>query len=121
MHELRHTFVALWVAAGRNIKEVSVAAGHSSVAFTLDRYGHLYELPDDDLQDQLDVQLGSLVADSARTESVVEMSAVQGSPSLTWAFVSGPNGIRTRVTALKGQRPNLARRWGLQAFETTGA
>jgi hypothetical protein len=43
MVELRHTFVALWVAAGPNPKEVSIRAGHSSVAFTLDRYGHLYE------------------------------------------------------------------------------
>ena len=34
IHELRHTFVALWVAAGANPKEVSVRAGHSSVAFT---------------------------------------------------------------------------------------
>jgi integrase len=42
-HDLRHSFVALWVAAGANVKEVSVRAGHSSVAFTLDRYGHLYE------------------------------------------------------------------------------
>lgn len=31
VHELRHTFVALWVAAGVNPKEVSVRAGHLSV------------------------------------------------------------------------------------------
>jgi len=41
-HDLRHTFVSLWIAAGANPKEVSVRAGHSTVAFTLDRYGHLY-------------------------------------------------------------------------------
>ena len=40
-HDLRHTAVALWIAAGANPKEVSVRAGHTSVAFTLDRYGHL--------------------------------------------------------------------------------
>jgi transposase InsO family protein len=34
--------VALWIAAGANPKEVSARAGHSSVSFTLDRYGHLY-------------------------------------------------------------------------------
>ena len=37
VHELRHTFVALWIDAGLNPKEVSIRAGHSSVAFTLDR------------------------------------------------------------------------------------
>ena len=66
VHELRHTFVALWVAAGRNPKEVSVAAGHSTVAFTLDRYGHLYETTDEDVQDRLDALLPNPVAAPAR-------------------------------------------------------
>jgi integrase len=56
-HELRHTFVALWVAAGANPKEVSIRAGHSSVAFTLDRYGHLYEDAEDEIPDRLDALL----------------------------------------------------------------
>lgn len=54
VHELRHTFVALWVDAGANVKEVSVRAGHSSVAFTLDHYGHLYEDRSDTLAERLD-------------------------------------------------------------------
>lgn len=58
-HDLRHTFVALWVSLGRNAKEVSTVAGHSSVAFTLDRYGHLYDVPEDDLGDKLDLLLGA--------------------------------------------------------------
>jgi integrase len=57
VHELRHTFVALWVDAGAGVKEVSVRAGHSSVAFTLDHYAHLYEDRSDALADQLDVLL----------------------------------------------------------------
>jgi integrase len=73
VHDLRHTFVSLWIAAGRNVKEVSVAAGHSSVAFTLDRYGHLYERDDEALQDELDAQLRGLSAVSTRTASVVEL------------------------------------------------
>jgi len=46
LHEARHTAVSLWLAAGINLRAVSTYAGHSSVAFTLDRYGHL--LPDDE-------------------------------------------------------------------------
>lgn len=42
-HDLRHAAVASWIAAGANPKEVAVRAGHTSVAFTLDRYGHLFE------------------------------------------------------------------------------
>jgi len=56
-HDLRHTFVSLWIAAGADPKEVSVRAGHSSVAFTLDRYGHLYEDADDAVSDRLDALL----------------------------------------------------------------
>jgi len=40
IHDLRHTAVALWIAAGANPKEVAARAGHASVSFTLDRYGH---------------------------------------------------------------------------------
>jgi integrase len=42
IHDCRHTAISLWIAAGTNIKQVSTYAGHESVAFTLDRYGHLY-------------------------------------------------------------------------------
>jgi integrase len=42
-HGLRHSFVAILVAAGCNVREVSEWAGHNSVAFTLTRYGGLFE------------------------------------------------------------------------------
>jgi integrase len=41
LHEARHTAASFWIAARLNIKTVSVYMGHASVAFTLDRYGHL--------------------------------------------------------------------------------
>jgi len=69
-HELRHTFVALWIAAGANPKEISVRAGHSSVAFTLDRYGHLYEDAEDQIPERLDALLFTQDAHQARTRTV---------------------------------------------------
>jgi integrase len=54
VHDLRHTAVALWIAAGANPKQVSVRAGHTSVAFALDRYGHLFPDADTQLRKQLD-------------------------------------------------------------------
>ncbi len=42
IHDQRHTAISLWIKAGINVKDVSVHACHTSVAFTLDRYGHLY-------------------------------------------------------------------------------
>jgi integrase len=54
IHDLRHTAVALWIAAGANPKEVAARAGHASVSFTLDRYGHLYSEADLTLRERLD-------------------------------------------------------------------
>jgi integrase len=44
IHDLRHTAVALWIAAGASPKEVAQQAGHTPVSFVLDRYGHLAPL-----------------------------------------------------------------------------
>jgi integrase len=41
LHECRHTFASLMIAAGVNAKALSEYMGHSSVTITLDRYGHL--------------------------------------------------------------------------------
>jgi integrase len=41
LHECRHTFASLMIAAGVNAKTQSTFMGHSSVNITLDRYGHL--------------------------------------------------------------------------------
>lgn len=40
LHDLRHTSATLLVSSGLNIKAVSSRIGHSSVALTLDLYGH---------------------------------------------------------------------------------
>jgi integrase len=59
IHDLRHTAVALWIAAGANPKDVAARAGHASVSFTLDRYGHLYPEADSALRDRLDALYGT--------------------------------------------------------------
>ncbi len=43
VHDMRHTAVALWIAAGANPKQLAAWAGHTSVAVVLDRYGHLFD------------------------------------------------------------------------------
>ena len=66
--------MALWVAAGADPKEVSVRAGHSSVAFTLDRYGHLYQDAEDDIPERLDALLFASLAAPPRPHSSGEIS-----------------------------------------------
>jgi hypothetical protein len=80
IHDLRHTAVALWIAAGANPKEVAARAGHTSVSFTLDRYGHLYPEADSALRDRLDALHGGTQAAPAST--VVR---------LRWRAGRGPN------------------------------
>jgi integrase len=53
-HDMRHTAVALWIAAKASPLEVSRRAGHSSVSFTLDRYGHLFPDADANVADKLE-------------------------------------------------------------------
>lgn len=41
LHECRHTFASMMIAAGVNAKALSTYMGHASITITLDRYGHL--------------------------------------------------------------------------------
>lgn len=54
LHDLRHTAVALWIAAGVSPKGIATRAGHRSVATVLDRYGHLLEGAERQADDELD-------------------------------------------------------------------
>ena len=52
IHDLRHTAVALDRGQGL-AKEVAARAGHTSVSFVLDRYGHLFPEADTALRARL--------------------------------------------------------------------
>jgi len=41
LHECRHTFASLMIAAGVNAKSLSTYMGHANIATTFDLYGHL--------------------------------------------------------------------------------
>lgn len=40
-HDLRHTYATLSIQNGSDIKTISESLGHSTVSFTMDRYGHV--------------------------------------------------------------------------------
>ena len=42
VHDLRHTAISFWIAAGYDPTTVAALAGHSSVSTVFDRYGHLW-------------------------------------------------------------------------------
>jgi len=68
-HDLRHTAVALWIAQGANPKQVAARAGHSSVSFALDRYGHLFPEADEALLVGLEAAHNAASAESLRSRS----------------------------------------------------
>ena len=41
LHEGRHTFASMMIAAGVNAKALSSYLGHANISITFDRYGHL--------------------------------------------------------------------------------
>ena len=57
LHESRHTFASLMIAAGVNAKALSTYLGHSSVTITFDRYGHLMPGNEDEAAALLDAYL----------------------------------------------------------------
>lgn len=65
LHEARHTFASLMIAAGVGAKELSAYMGHASVMITLDRYGHLMPGNEREAAERLDSYLARASAASA--------------------------------------------------------
>jgi integrase len=57
LHECRHTFASLMIAAGVNAKALSAYMGHATISITLDRYGHLMPGNEDEAAKRLDEYL----------------------------------------------------------------
>jgi integrase len=57
LHEARHTFASLMIAAGVNAKALATYMGHASVTITYDRYGHLMPGNEDEAATLLDSYL----------------------------------------------------------------
>jgi integrase len=59
LHECRHSFASLAIAAGVNAKALSTYLGHTSVSITYDRYGHLMPGNEEEAASLLDQFLGA--------------------------------------------------------------
>ncbi len=57
LHDCRHTFASLMIAAGVNAKALSTYMGHASITMTLDRYGHLFPGSEEEAAGMLDAYL----------------------------------------------------------------
>jgi integrase len=65
MHDCRHTFASLMIAAGVNAKALSTFMGHATISITLDRYGHLMPGAEDEAASLMDAYLRAARTPSA--------------------------------------------------------
>ena len=58
LHDLRHAFATTLIGAGVNVKAVSEALGHASVAFTMDTYQHVLPTMGEQVTAAIETALG---------------------------------------------------------------
>lgn len=75
MHEARHTFASLMIAAGVNARALATYMGHASVTITYDRYGHLMPGNESEAAALLDAYL-------ERADTRARLAAVDGAHEL---------------------------------------
>ncbi|MFF9215515.1 tyrosine-type recombinase/integrase [Streptomyces viridosporus] len=71
MHQLRHTYASLLIAAGESVKVVSERLGHTNAAMTLNVYSHLFPDSEDKTRRAIDGAFAAPLqdhADSVRTD-----------------------------------------------------
>jgi len=59
LHECRHTFASLMIAAGVNAKALSTYMGHANIQITFDKYGHMMPGNESQAAELLDAYLGA--------------------------------------------------------------
>ncbi len=90
-HSLRHSNASVRIKNGQNLKYLSKQMGHSSVAFTLDVYGHLFEDDQKFLREQAGLLAGVLTTQAKRktksgsSKTVAKTVAVQKKGSRVFA------------------------------------
>jgi hypothetical protein len=57
LHECRHGYASVMIAAGVNVKALSTFMGHANIRITLDQYGHLLPGAEDEAAGLLDAFL----------------------------------------------------------------
>jgi integrase len=73
LHEARHSYASMMIAAGVNAKSIQTYMGHSSITVTYDRYGHLFPGNLDEAAGLLDAYLARAASpDQASDELDVE-------------------------------------------------
>jgi integrase len=71
LHECRHTFASLMIAAGVNAKALSTYMGHANISITMDKYGHMMPGNEEEAAGLLDAYL-------ARADTAARLAQIEG-------------------------------------------
>ena len=71
-HDLRHTYVAIRIAAGAHTKEIQEECGHSSYKTTMDIYGSLFESSSERTADAME-EMGRAALAAPETTKIVSI------------------------------------------------
>ena len=80
LHEARHTFASLMIAAGVNAKALSTYMGHASIAITFDLYGHMMPGNEAEAAGLLDAYLARAASQSQSARGKLEGLQTETSP-----------------------------------------
>jgi integrase len=75
LHECRHGYASLMIAAGVNIKALSTFMGHSNIRITLDQYGHLLPGAENEAAGLLDAFLARQVGGAEAERTTAQTTA----------------------------------------------
>jgi integrase len=78
LHEARHTYASLMIAAGVNAKALSTYMGHANIAITFDLYGHLMPGNEAEAAGMLDAYLTLAVGGSTVAPTVARAPQTAG-------------------------------------------
>ena len=87
LHEARHTYASLMIAAGVNPKALQTFMGHANIAVTLDRYGHLMPGTEAEAAEMLE---GYLTAQRERAEDLARKAGSAADGGGTGAPAGAP-------------------------------
>jgi integrase len=71
LHEARHTFASVLIAAGVNARAITSYMGHSSITVTFARYGHLMPGSEDEARELVDAYV-------ERPGTLARLAAIDG-------------------------------------------
>jgi Phage integrase family len=104
LHDLRHSYATILLAAGEHPKVVQETLGHSSVQLTLDTYSHL--LPDMGLKERAAARLDALLTGPEKKPD--DENSGQN-PGQNAEEVVSRLGIEPRTRRLRDKSPNQKR------------